>query len=44
MENFKIIQKLEFTSSRLSKEQIILDEMRNNNEIFFYGMELAIIN
>ena len=41
MENFKIIQNLEFTSSRLSKEQIILDEMRNNNEIFFNGMELA---
>ena len=41
MENFKIIQELELTSSRLSKEQIILDEMRNNNEIFFKGMELA---
>ncbi len=41
METFKIIQELELTSSRLSKEQIILDEMKNNNEIFFKGMELA---
>ena len=41
MENFKIIQKLETTSSRLSKEEIILNEMRNKNEVFFKGMTLA---
>ena len=29
MENFKIIQKLESTNSRLSKEEIILNEMKN---------------
>ena len=41
MENFKIIQKLESTNSRLSKEEIILKEMKNKNEIFFKGMGLA---
>ena len=41
MENFKIIQKLESTSSRLSKEEIILNEMKNKNEVFFKGMSLA---
>ena len=41
MENFKIIRKLESTSSRLSKEEIILNEMKNKNEVFFKGMSLA---
>ena len=41
MENFKIIQKLESTNSRLSKEEIILNEMKNKNEVFFKGMSLA---
>ena len=41
MENFKIIKKLESTSSRLSKEEIILNEMKNKNEVFFKGMRLA---
>ncbi len=41
MENFKIIRKLESTNSRLSKEEIILKEMKNNNQIFFNGMSLA---
>ena len=41
MENFKIIKKLESTSSRLSKEEIILNEMKNKNEVFFKGMSLA---
>ena len=37
----KIIKKLESTSSRLSKEEIILNEMKNKNEVFFKGMSLA---
>ena len=41
MENFKIIQRLESTSSRLLKEEIILNEMKNSNEVFFEGMTLA---
>jgi len=41
MENFKIIQKLESTRSRLLKEEIILNEMKNKNEVFFKGMTLA---
>ena len=41
MENFKIIQKLESTNSRLSKEEIILNEMKSKNEVFFKGMSLA---
>ncbi len=41
MENFKLIQKLESTNSRISKEEIILDQMRSKNDIFFKGMELA---
>ncbi len=41
MENSKIIKKLESTNSRISKEEIILNEMKNNNQVFFKGMELA---
>ena len=41
MENFKIIKKLESTNSRLSKEEIILNEMKNKNEVFFKAMSLA---
>ena len=41
MENFKIIKKLESTSSRLSKEEIILNEMKSKNDVFFKGMTLA---
>ncbi len=41
MKNFRIIQKLESTSSRLSKEGIILNEMKSRNDIFFKGMSLA---
>ena len=41
MENFKLIQKLESTNSRISKEEILMSEMMNDNEIFFKGMSLA---
>ncbi len=41
MENFKLIQRLESTNSRISKEEILLNEMKNKNDIFFKGMELA---
>ncbi len=41
MENNKIIKSLESTTSRIDKENIILKEMKNENKIFFKGMELA---
>ena len=41
MENYKIIQMLESTNSRIEKESIILNEMKNQNHTFFKGMELA---
>ncbi len=41
MENFKLIKKLESTNSRISKEEIILHEMKEDNHIFFNGMKLA---
>ncbi len=41
MENFKLIKLLEITNSRLSKEEILLAQMKNNNDIFFSGMKLA---
>ena len=41
MDNHKIIKSLESTSSRIDKENIILNEMRSQNDVFFKGMELA---
>ena len=41
MENNKIIKEIESTNSRISKEQIILLEMKKNNEIFLEGLRLA---
>ena len=41
MENFKIIQKLESTNSRILKEEILLHEMKNKNDHLFNGMKLA---
>ncbi len=41
MENNKIIKEIEKTNSRISKEQIILLEMKKNNEIFLEGLRLA---
>ena len=41
MENFKLIKQLEATNSRLSKEEILLVQMKNNNKDFFSGMKLA---
>ena len=41
MENFKIIQKLESTNSRILKEKILLHEMKNKNDHLFNGMKLA---
>ncbi len=41
MENFKLIQRLESTNSRISKEEILMNEMKVNNDIFFKGMSLA---
>ena len=41
MENYKIIQILESTNSRIEKERIVLNEMNNHNDTFFKGMELA---
>ena len=41
MENFKLIKQLEITNSRISKEEILLFEMKNKNHIFFSGMKLA---
>ena len=41
MDNHKIIKSLESTSSRIDKENIILNEMRSQNDVFLKGMELA---
>ncbi len=41
MKNYKIILQLEATSSRIEKEKIILCQMKEKNEIFFNGLNLA---
>ena len=37
----QIIKKIESSNSRLFKEAVILEQMRNNNDIFFQGLNLA---
>ena len=37
----QIIKKIESSNSRLFKEAIILEQMRDNNDIFFQGLNLA---
>ena len=41
MENYKFILQLESTNSRIEKEKIILNQMRNQNKIFLDGLKLA---
>ena len=41
MNNSRIIQKLESSNSRLFKEEVLLKEMNNKNDIFFEGLRLA---
>ena len=37
----QIIKKIESSNSRLFKEAVILEQMRDNNKIFFQGLNLA---
>ena len=37
----EIIKKIESSNARLFKEAVILEQMRENNEIFFQGLNLA---
>ena len=37
----QIIKKIESSNSRLFKEAVILEQMQNNNDIFFQGLNLA---
>ncbi len=41
MKNFEIIKLLSSSNSRIFKEEVILKEMDNQNEIFFEGMTFA---
>ena len=41
MENYKFILQLESTNSRIEKEKIILNQMKNKNEVFLDGLKLA---
>ena len=41
MKNFEIIKLLASSNSRIFKEEVILKEMDNQNEIFFEGMTFA---
>ena len=41
MKNYKIILQLETTNSRIEKEKIILGQMKEKNEIFLNGLNLA---
>ena len=41
MKNFELIKQLEKTSSRISKEEILLFQMKIKNHIFFSGLRLA---
>ena len=41
MKNFELIKQLEVTNSRISKEEILLIQMKNNNNTFLSGMKLA---
>ena len=41
MKNHEIIKKIESSNSRKFKEEVLLNEMKNNNSIFFEGLSLA---
>ena len=41
MSNACIIKKLESSNSRLFKEEVLLDEMKKENDVFFEGLSLA---
>ena len=41
MSNAYIIKKLESSNSRLFKEEVLLDEMKKENDVFFEGLSLA---
>ena len=41
MKNHEIIKKIESSNSRKLKENVLLNEMQNNNAIFFEGLSLA---
>ena len=41
MKNHEIIKKIESSNSRKFKEEILLNEMKKNNSIFFEGLSLA---
>lgn len=41
MSNHLVIKKIESTSARLSKEQIILEQMQIGNDVLFKGMNMA---
>ena len=41
MNNSDLIKNLESSNSRLFKEEVLLEEMKKENDIFFEGMSLA---
>ena len=41
MSNSEIIKSIESSNSRIFKENIILEEMNKQNDIFFKGLSLA---